>query len=211
MDNDQPTTLGEGPKSTETGAYLLNGDMTSGTETAVAGALWRLPTENEWYKAAYYDPNLNSAAGGYWKFATQSNTQPDNVMGTGSNEANYCKGGVYCATGTTGIVASQDYLTPVGTFKNSVSFYGTFDQNGDVFQWNDSSNGSLYRGLRGGNWHDNWTFMQSTDSLFEPPTEEDDVLGFRLVESSIPEPTSVILTLGGMASLALVRRKPSRS
>ena len=38
-----------------------------------------LPTEDEWYKAAYYDPAI---AGGnkYWNFATGSNTTPSNDL-----------------------------------------------------------------------------------------------------------------------------------
>ena len=45
----------EGPGTTETGAYTLNGDTTNLlTETRNAGATYFIPSENEWYKAAYY-------------------------------------------------------------------------------------------------------------------------------------------------------------
>ncbi len=74
MQNGQPTGLGEAAGSTEQGAYTLNGDTTSGLETKNANALYWIPTENEWYKAAYYDPTLNGGAGGYWTYATRSNT-----------------------------------------------------------------------------------------------------------------------------------------
>ena len=36
-------------------------------------ALYWIPTESEWYKAAYYDPSLNGGAGGYWTNATMGN------------------------------------------------------------------------------------------------------------------------------------------
>lgn len=53
---------GQGNSSTETGAYTLNGAMTRGELMAVtrnSDAKFWIPTENEWYKAAYYDPDKN--------------------------------------------------------------------------------------------------------------------------------------------------------
>lgn len=44
-----------GVASTETGAYPLNG-ATSGIISANVNAQYWIPTEDEWYKAAYYDP-----------------------------------------------------------------------------------------------------------------------------------------------------------
>jgi hypothetical protein len=64
MHNGQPEGLGEVAGSTETGAYTLNGDKTDRAETKEPGAKWWIPSENEWYKAAYYDPTLNGADGG---------------------------------------------------------------------------------------------------------------------------------------------------
>lgn len=85
--------------STETGAYTL-GNMTTGTPPAKnPGARYWVPSENEWYKAAYYDPNKSgTGVGGYWSYATQSDTAPSTVtaneLGNGSagsagNFANY--------------------------------------------------------------------------------------------------------------------------
>lgn len=55
---------GQGSGSTENGAYTLNG-ATSGNAVAVnPGARFYIPTESEWYKAAYYSPTLNAGAGG---------------------------------------------------------------------------------------------------------------------------------------------------
>ena len=54
LQNGQPTGP-EGPGTTETGAYTLNGDTTNLMAiTRNAGATYFLPSENEWYKAAYY-------------------------------------------------------------------------------------------------------------------------------------------------------------
>ena len=51
-------TPGEVAGSTETGAYTLNGACTdhADDETRNSGAAYFIPSENEWYKAAYYKP-----------------------------------------------------------------------------------------------------------------------------------------------------------
>lgn len=66
---------------TETGAYALNG-ATMGTYLRQRDASFWIPSENEWYKAAYYDPAKTTdasgrASAGYWTYATQSDQLPD--------------------------------------------------------------------------------------------------------------------------------------
>jgi formylglycine-generating enzyme required for sulfatase activity len=60
--------------STETGSYtLLGGTPTpsnAATITRNAGAQWVLPTEDEWYKAAYYKSGGTNA--GYWMYRRYS-------------------------------------------------------------------------------------------------------------------------------------------
>ena len=98
MANGQPTGAQVGT-TTENGAYTLNG-ATSGvgftkntTNPNTAAAVnWWIPSENEWYKAAYYSPSLNGGTGGYWLYPTQSNTDPGNTIGAGANQANYYRG-----------------------------------------------------------------------------------------------------------------------
>ncbi|MFM7520808.1 MAG: SUMF1/EgtB/PvdO family nonheme iron enzyme, partial [Planctomycetota bacterium] len=73
--------------STETGAYTLN-NATSGNAVAVnSGATFFIPTEDQWYKAAYYKGGSTNA--GYWDYATQSDSGPasvtaDSTTGNGS-------------------------------------------------------------------------------------------------------------------------------
>ena len=90
LQNGQPTSA-EGPGTTETGAYTLNGAITLSALMAItrnAGASYFLPSENEWYKAAYYKGGGINA--GYWTYPTQSNSTPSNVLSaTGTNNANY--------------------------------------------------------------------------------------------------------------------------
>jgi formylglycine-generating enzyme required for sulfatase activity len=68
--NGQPTGSSS-PATTEDGAYSLNG-RTSGLtvqrnsinpNTGIA-TTFALPSEDEWYKAAYYSPELNNNQGG---------------------------------------------------------------------------------------------------------------------------------------------------
>jgi sulfatase modifying factor 1 len=77
LGNGQPTGA-QGAGTTETGAYTLNGATTGIGFTRNAGATWGIPSENEWYKAAYYDPSLNGGTGGYWLYPTRSNSVPGN-------------------------------------------------------------------------------------------------------------------------------------
>lgn len=68
---------GMGAGDTETGAYTLNGATTGNAPAKNAGAKYWIPTENEWYKAAYHKSGGRNT--GYWSFATQSNTNPTAV------------------------------------------------------------------------------------------------------------------------------------
>jgi formylglycine-generating enzyme required for sulfatase activity len=212
---------GQGSGSTETGAYTLNG-ATSGTAPAVnPGAQFSIPTENQWYKAAYYSPLVNSGSGGYSTFATQSNTDPGNTIGNGTNQANYAAGFVYSVTQSSTFSFDQNYLTDVGAFTNSPSAYGTFDQSGNVFEWNDLSGvADSSRGQRGGGWGTPFGFALSSSSRYtiDPASENVDV-GFRLVSpvsgpAPIPEidPSGLRLVAALLVgSLALhERRRHSR-
>jgi formylglycine-generating enzyme required for sulfatase activity len=53
LQNGQPNAP-EGNGTTETGAYTLNGDVSSLMEARNPGAIYFIPSEDEWYKAAYY-------------------------------------------------------------------------------------------------------------------------------------------------------------
>ena len=185
---------GQGNGSTETGAYSLNGAM-SGIITRDVGATVWIPTENEWYKAAYYDPT-KGGTGGYWLYPTQSDTLGGNTIGV-ADSANYYDGDYVGVPGTMA-------LTDVGAYgTNSESFYGTNDQGGNVWEWNDGAPGA--RGRRGGSWGYGDTFMTSSNRVaLSSPTGEFEILGFRV--ASVPEPSAMVLAiLSGVA--ALIRRK----
>lgn len=193
MANGQPSGV-EDSTTSENGAYNLNGAK-SGAAVAknainpntAAAPSYYIPTENEWYKAAYYSPSLNNNAGGYYVYATQNNATPSNLIGgSGSNSANYLAdaGAGYCVSQSQKLDMTQTYLTDVGTFTTSPSYYGTFDQTGSVWEWHDSkSTRSLSRGLRGAAWTSTPPYMQSSYRLITVPSSVSVNVGFRLAGS----------------------------
>lgn len=62
--------------TTEDGAYTLDGRITGDALVKNSGAKYHMPTEDEWYKAAYYTSNKNGSGPGYWTYATQSDDMP---------------------------------------------------------------------------------------------------------------------------------------
>jgi formylglycine-generating enzyme len=222
MANGQPTGA-QTNATTESGAYTLVGVDNGGTAPARnvtnpntgATPTYVIPTENEWYKAAYYNPVLNSGSGGYYTYATQSNTDPGNVPGSGSNQANWSLEEVFSVTQDGLYDTDQNYLTDVGAFTNSASFYGTFDQSGNVWQWNDLDGlpGSS-RGIRGGSWQIfNPTSVSSSGGFLAlPGSPGGSDLGFRLAVVPVPEPSTYAMALAGLACGAwqMFRRRRAR-
>ena len=200
-------TNGQGGGSTEAGAYDLATAAPGVAPAKTPGATFYIPTENEWYKAAYYSPNYGEVGvAGYYDYATQSDTAPGNIVGSTANQANY-KNGVYSVTQSSSYSLSQNYLTDVGAFSGSGSFYGTFDQSGNVFQWNDldglASSGSS-RGLRGGPWSDvAFDLSSSFRNTSAPSYEGVGGVGFRLASPvAVPEPSTWVMGLAGLACAA---------
>ncbi len=102
-------------------------------------------------------------------------------------------------------IGSPYYTTEVGAFENSDSPYGTFDQGGNVNEWNEEVDGSS-RVLRGGAWNDVSGSLQGARSSTVTPTYEFYDLGFRV--ASVPEPASISLMLcGAIAGLLWWNRK----
>jgi hypothetical protein len=155
---------------------------------------------------------LAGGNGGYYLYATRSNTAPGNdaTNPTAANQANYVNAdGEYAVTQSTTLSPSQYYLTDVGAFTASASYYGTFDQTGNIYQWNDLSGAAgTTRGLRGGAWNLAATFVAATSrrGAVSASTANNDT-GFRLV-SPVPEPAGWLLTLAGLAGgVAWLRRQ----
>ena len=189
LDNGQPTGA-EGPGTTETGTYTLTPTgIANNTVTRNANYTWAVTSENEWYKAAYYTPGggTGNSNPNYWLYPTQSNT-------ISLTQANYSDPPTYYSNDT----------TPVGLYPYP-SYYGTYDQGGDVYQWNESIYGS-YRGLRGGSFGDFLvSHLQSGENYFyDYPSADFNYLGFRV--SQVPEPASLGVLALGFTGMLLRRR-----
>ncbi len=175
-------TNGQRAGSTETGAYTLN-NAVSGTAlprnftVSNPAATYYIPSEDEWYKAAYFSP-VKSGTGGYFLYATQSDSPPGNVIGPEVNQANYFTNNVYSKT-QTWYSPDDNYLSDRGSFSGSPSFYGTYDQSGNVGEWTDRSGSPLT--IRGGSWRDDQASRLSyANRQSRTPTSEDQTFGFRL-------------------------------
>jgi formylglycine-generating enzyme required for sulfatase activity len=193
---------GQGSGSTETGAYTLS--LNTGIITKNSGATVYLPSEDEWYKAAYYDPTPGAGGGdNYWLHATQSDTAPTiasanatgDISNPGANVVNYALGADW--NGQDGNV------TTVGSAAAN-NYFGTADQGGNVYEWNDAVISGSLRGLRGGSFSNSESHLHASYRADGNPGREVNNSGFRV--ASVPEPTSLLLTMlaGGVM---LARRK----
>jgi len=186
LHNGQPLAP-EGPTTTETGAYTLNGDTTTGLEMRSAGARYWIPTLNEWYKAAYYNPATSTYD--TWTTGTGA-AAPSNTGTSGSNEANITVGGVYAVTQSAVYSSTVNYLTRVGMYRRSRSAFDTADQGGDVAQWTDTTNpgaSNLTRFIPGGGWDRDASYTKAQATYLDAsPTGHYADVGFRVASTAVP-------------------------
>ena len=96
----------------------------------------------------------------------------------------------------------------MGAFSGSASAYGTYDESGDVFQWNDAVISGPKRGYRGGAWNNGTASLWSSNRDGFDPTLEVVSVGFRLASGeAVPEPTGILTGLLCIWSAALRRRR----
>ena len=158
-------------------------------------AYYFLPSENEWYKAAYY----NAAGTNYFLYPTASSSVPTAVAsGTNAGTAVYNGGAVRNPAAV--------------TFAGGLSPYGTMGQGGNVYEWTESafdgsnSSSSEARAIRGGDWFDSEFVLRSSVRDSGGPTFELINIGFRV--ASVPEPsTYALLLMAGAGWLLWKRRK----
>jgi formylglycine-generating enzyme required for sulfatase activity len=152
--------------TTEDGAYTMT-DTESMPPRNLGAVAW-IPDEDEWHKAAYYDPET----GGYFSWPTSSNLKPWCGESTGAeNEANCDR--------------VLDGVRPVGSYINTVGPFGAYDQGGNVFEWVESGF------VRGGAalaiaWH-----MHASRRVSYGPSKRSPTVGLRLAgfASAIPSPS----------------------
>lgn len=155
------------------GAYQFSGGNYLSTDRASAittyGTVYALPTEDEWYKAAYYTGNLWSL------YANGTDTAPG--VETDSNYGGI--GGTYPGA----------WVVGTGTLEQN----GTYDLMGNVWEWMEDSGGVV----RGGSYGSSESNLRSSIRSLNSPASELDFIGFRVV--AVPEPASVMMiSLGGL-------------
>ncbi len=196
LENGQP----EGAQdltTTEDGSYCLHGVTSDALLLGITrnpDATWVIPTEDEWYKAAYH--KNDGVTSNYFDHATSSDTTPSNDLDGGGNNATY-KDSAYT-------IGSPYYRTEVGAHVNSESPYGTFDQAGSVWEWNEVVFSSM-RGLRGGAYSTDDSTIAAAYRGCAMPSYGFSNAGFRVV--AIPEPATVGLLGLGMLATLRKRRK----
>jgi uncharacterized protein (TIGR03382 family) len=201
---------GQGSGSTETGAYTLSASNTE-IITKNEGATVYLPSEDEWYKAAYYDPTPGAGGGGnYWLYATQSNNAPTEaranstgvISNPGANVANY---GFAPADWN----SQNGNVTTVGS-AGANNYFGTADQAGNVSEWNDAVINTTKRGIRGATWSVIPSDARNYARHSAAPTTESNKMGFRVasVAASVPVPEpGTFLPAALLVMGALLRRR----
>ncbi len=187
LHNGQPTGVQDNT-TTEDGAYTITPlGIADNSITRNPGATIFLPGDDEWYKAAYYDAVSMS----YFGYPAATHTQTVCATpGATPNTAN-------CGMPTPAV----GDLTDVGSYAGSASPNGTFDQGGNVAEWNEDIFVS-FRGQRGGSWGGSAVRLAASSGAASAPTRESGGLGFRV--ASIPEPGESLLVMTGILGLASV-------
>ena len=176
------------------GAYEFGGGaFTEDRDSAMStyGTVYVRPTENEWYKAAYYDPSKPGGAG-YWDYPTKHDdpNEPDGIdfLGDTAFDAVFDNG------------YEQD--EPNDVYNTGVpSAYGTMGQGGNV--WERGSAG------RGGSLHSHDNTAGALHASGLPNSKGvGKYHGFRVASITIPEPGSItLLVCGAVAGLVWWRRR----
>lgn len=190
---------GQGNGDTEYGSY----DLTDGYDASrLSDATWVIPTEDEWYKAAYYDP----VNGCYYDYPNSSDEVPEEPTdGTTPREMNFGDYPYWAPDGT------WIYFTSTGE-TTGYSPYGVYDMGGNVEEWTETmcpKPYDYYRVTRGGDIMSLEDQLRSSDSSIYEPDMEGAGFGFR-VACLIPEPASAVMLAIGLFMLRLFHRKGRR-
>ncbi len=198
LHNGQPTGA-QDLTTTEDGAYYLNGATGNGALQVITRQSdwkWAIPSDDEWYKAAYH--KNDGVTGNYFLYPTSTDSFPSQDLidpDPGNNATFRFPSPSYT-------IGSPYYRTEVGAHENSESPYGTFDQAGNVAEWNEVIY-THYRGQRGGSYKSDDMPLLGLAPGGGVPEGEGRFTGFRVVQ--VPEPTAmIVLSIGG---LALLRRR----
>lgn len=173
--------------TTEDGAYDLTNTaaITNNTLARKPGARYFLPSENEWYKVAFFQPTSEGGdADGYWGYTARTNSAPaiatadviGNISNTGGPVENHDFGADW--DGQDGNVTTVGSGGP-----GNASHYGAFDLGGNVFEWTETvivdqtRNG---RKFRGGDWKSGENGLRNEYWSWAPLNQSFNNGGFRV-------------------------------
>lgn len=176
---------GQGDGDTEFGSYDLSLGLFADRQE---GATWVIPSEDEWYKAAYYDP-VNDC---YYDYPNGTDDIPaEPTDGTSTRLFNFGDDPYWAPDGP------WDYFTNIGETTGH-SPYGAYDMGGNVEEWTDTMDVPYYqyRVTRGGHFTASEQQLRSSDYSPYGPDMDGARFGFRIAYI-IPEPASCLLMLLG--------------
>ena len=188
----------------DTSTFTQNPDGTYNDQaTHSPGARYWIPSDNEWTKAAYYDPNkFGPGQGGYWRYPNGSDTP---LVGGLPGEPGAQSSGPLPYEGP----SYQSYNIPVGSYPGSNRPWGLLDTSGGASEWTETwgwvlDGRGLGRTIRGSGTgageYAEYGDNINADYFFGP----NDQFGLRLA-SAIPSPGSMI-TLAAFISTQRRRR-----
>jgi hypothetical protein len=190
LQNGQPTGA-QGNATTEDGAYTItSAGITNNSITRNAGANIFLTSEDEWYKAAYYD----ALSANYFDYPAGTDVQSTCALPSAAGNIANCGG-----------VAGSPL--PVGLYALSASPNGTLDQGGNVYEWTEAVLNTTLRTIRGGSFASAVaTLGAHKRNALDPSSGERINTGFR-VAAIVPEPGTGLLVMTGLIGLACRKRR----
>jgi formylglycine-generating enzyme required for sulfatase activity len=161
---------GKGDGDTESGSYTLLGGTpvpsNAATITRNAGGNVFVPSENEWYKAAYYD----LSSGSYFAYPYGTNTLTTCAQSSATANTANCNNTV-------------DQVTDVGSYTGASGPFGTYDQVGDLQEWTDKILPGGNTVVRGASWGDPPSSLAAGWSESIPSSPGVSLIGFRVVRA----------------------------
>lgn len=165
----------QGAYQFDVGGGLTN-VMTREQILADGGVFYVLPTEDEWYKSAYYTDS------GYSLYANGTGTAP------GASDARY----------------GNNNNDPWAVGGGAKEQNNTYDMMGNVWEWCENAYAETNRVLRGGAYNTAEGSLEAINRFYDNPNSPDINVGFRVV--AIPEPAVVSLLVSSGLMLLGFRR-----